>query len=334
LAAEISFVLEEPARQSTVGEVVLEDAKILDTNLPYRDESVVPEHVQSPERFSLPFVHFTEKRGAQRALVARPVDVAPLMVEHARAVPAIYVSATLAVDDSFEHFRARLGIEEAQEIRVGSPFDYENAARLYLPQDLPLPDNSEFSHQSALRTRELVRAAGGGAFVLCTSYRMVQVMREALRKLDRLVLCQGEAPRGRLIEAFRDHGDAVLIGTMSLWRGVDVAGDALRLVVIDKLPFGSPADPVHQAKIELYKTRGQEPFRRYQIPQAALLLRQGFGRLLRRRDDRGVVAILDRRLTSKGYGKIFLRSLPECPRVESVEQVAEFLSLKQNSRAS
>ncbi len=325
LASELSFLLEEPEHISTVGEVVLEDAKILDTNLPYRDESVSPPQPSRNSHRDLPFVHFTERRGNQRALVARPVDVAPLMVEYVRDVPSIYVSATLAVGDSFEHFKSRLGIDDANEVRVGSPFDYPRAARLYLPSDLPFPDDPAFAGAAAERTRKLVHAAGGGAFVLCTSYRMVEVMRAALRRLDRLVLCQGDAPRGRLVEAFRDHGDAVLIGTMSLWRGVDVAGRALRLVVIDKLPFGSPSDPIHQARIELAKARGQEPFRRYQIPQAALLLRQGFGRLLRRSDDRGVVAILDPRMSKRGYGKVFLRSLPECPRIETPGEVHQFL---------
>lgn len=338
LAAELAFMLGEPQHESTVGEVVLEDAKILDTNLPYRDESVAAPDPKASPRSAPPFVHFTDRRGAQRALVARPVDVAPLMVEHVRQVPTIYVSATLAVGDSFEHFRARLGIDDADEVRVGSPFDYPNAARLYLPSDLPLPEKPDFASAAAARARELVLASGGGAFVLCTSYRMVEVMRNELRRLDRLILCQGDAPRGRLVEAFRDHGDAVLVGTMSLWRGVDVAGRALRLVVIDKLPFGSPADPIHQARIELYQSRGVEPFRFYQIPQAALLLRQGFGRLVRRSDDRGVVAILDPRITKRGYGKVFLRSLPECPRVETIDEVRRFLQPNaqegQDSRAS
>ncbi|MEM6730204.1 MAG: ATP-dependent DNA helicase [Myxococcota bacterium] len=329
IAAELAFILREPVRQSTVGEITLDDAKVLDTNPPYRDEGVAPPQVERPERFDLPFVHYSERRNRQRAIVARPIDVAPLMMRHVRDVPAIYVSATLAVDDKrsqgpFGHFRARLGIDDANEIRVGSPFDYPNSVRLYLPQDLPPPDDPAFTRATVERTRELILASGGGAFVLCTSYRMVQAMRESIRRLDRLVLCQGDAPRGRLVEAFRDHGDAVLIGTMSLWRGVDVAGEALRLVVIDKLPFGSPADPMHQARIELYRARGLEPFRSYQIPHAALMLRQGFGRLLRRQDDRGVVAILDTRLSARGYGKVFLRSLPECPQITTLNEVKLF----------
>ncbi|MEO1172697.1 MAG: ATP-dependent DNA helicase, partial [Myxococcota bacterium] len=312
LAAELAFVLKEPDRQSTVGEVVLEDAKVLDTNPPYRDDGVAPPETEKASE--LPFVHFTDRRGAQRSLSARPIEVAPIMKLHVREIPAIYISATLTVDGSFEHFKNRLGLDDIDELQVGSPFDYETAARLYLPEDIPAPDSPDFSTAAVRRARALIDLAGGGAFVLCTSYRMVEHMRAALRESPHLVLCQGDAPRGRLVDTFRDHGNAVLVGTMSLWRGVDVAGSALRLVIIDKLPFASPAEPLHQARIELLKSRGVEPFRRYQLPHAALLLRQGFGRLLRRSDDRGVVAILDPRISRKGYGRMFLRSLPPCPR--------------------
>jgi len=153
---------------------------------------------------------------------------------------------------------------------------------------------------------------------------MVRAMHEAFADWKGLVLAQGDAPRGRLVEAFRDHGNAILIGTLSIWRGVDVAGSALRLVVIDKLPFAHPSDPIQQGRVEYLRSQGLDAFRSFQVPQAALLLRQGFGRLLRHRDDRGIVAILGGRLLRKGYGRIFLRSLPPCPRVDSLDGVTEF----------
>ncbi|MEL6341228.1 MAG: ATP-dependent DNA helicase [Myxococcota bacterium] len=320
----LRVILTDPNPQTQEVEVPLEDGRTLDMRSPYRDEGVAFElKSTSPEEA---MVRFTERRGNQRSLVACPSDIASMFRRYLPEIPQVYVSATLTVNGSFEYVRTRLGIEDAEEFQVGSPFDYPRSARLYLPNDLPSPDQNDFSDLAVDRARSLIEAARGGAFVLCTSHRMVQAMREGLKGGTSLVLCQGEAPRGRLIEAFRDHGDAVLIGTMSLWRGVDVAGSALRLVIIDRLPFGHPQDPMHQGRIEWAKANGREPFRHYQLPQAALLLRQGFGRLLRRQDDRGVVAILDPRLTRRGYGKVLLRSLPPCPRIESLEEVTAFFS--------
>lgn len=321
---ELRLILRDPSPQPLAVEVALEDGRTLDMRSPYRDEGVAFElDSTSPDEV---MVRFTERRGNQRSLVACPSDIAAMFRTHVPKIPQVYVSATLTVDGSFEYVRTRLGIEDAEEFQVGSPFDYQRAARLYLPSDLPSPDQRDFSGLAVDRARSLIEAARGGAFVLCTSHRMVQAMHQELKGGASLVLCQGEAPRGRLIEAFRDHGDAVLIGTMSLWRGVDVAGSALRLVIIDRLPFGHPQDPMHQGRIEWAKANGREPFRHYQLPQAALLLRQGFGRLLRRQDDRGVVAILDPRLTQRGYGKVLLRSLPPCPRLDSLEEVTAFFS--------
>ena len=156
---------------------------------------------------------------------------------------------------------------------------------------------------------------------------MLPVVRNALETDTRhRVLVQGEAPRSHLIEEFREHGDAVLVATMSFWQGVDVPGSALRLVVIDKLPFASPGDPVVAARIDFLRRDGRDPFMEYQVPQAALLLRQGFGRLIRRHSDRGLVAVLDRRILTRRYGKLFLDSLPDCPRIANLEEAERFLA--------
>ena len=275
---------------------------------------------ETPDESS--FVRYTEVHGRSRALVARPVDVAGVLDNTLRAPASIFVSATLRVGDDFSHYRKRLGLEDAEELAVGSPFDFATNAALYLPDDLPEPDQPDFVPEACDRVADLIEASGGGAFVLCTSHRMLQTLRA---RLSFPVLTQGEAPKAQLIDRFREHGNAVLLGTTTFWSGVDVAGRALRLVIIDKLPFASPSDPLVQARVNFLRERGEDPFRSYQLPQAALQLRQGFGRLIRRTDDRGLVAILDRRLTQRGYGKTFLKSLPVCRRLSALEDAAQFL---------
>lgn len=304
LAAELALVLGLSPRASLAGEVVVLDGA---------EEA--------------PLVHYTERHGRSRALVARPVDVAPLVRDAIAGTSAVFVSGTLRVAGSFAHFRERLGLEGAEELAVGSPFDFERNAKLYLPDDLPEPDAPSFGERAADRAAQLVDAAGGGAFVLCTSHRMLTLMRDhLLRTTSRRVLTQGEQPKRHLIDAFRRDGDAVLVATLSFWSGVDVAGDALRLVIIDKLPFASPADPLVAARMEHLRRTGVDPFRSYQLPQAALLLRQGFGRLVRTAKDRGLVAVLDRRLTHRPYGATFLKSLPPCERLTELEVAREFLA--------
>ncbi len=286
--------------------------------------SLVAENDDAPSD-TTPFVRYTEMNGRTRALVARPIDVADLFASHLKAPTAIFVSATLRVGDSFDHYKERLGLTDAAEFAVGSPFDYGNNAALYIPNDLPEPDAPDFVERATARITELVNAAGGGTFVLCTSHRMLQIVRSRLASHHQ-VLVQGDAPKAELIERFRSDGNAVLLGTMTFWSGVDVAGRALRSVIIDKLPFASPSDPLVAARVAHMKSRGEDAFRGYQLPQAALLLRQGFGRLIRRGDDRGMVTILDRRITQKSYGRVFLRSLPACPRFGDWELAEEFLA--------
>jgi len=225
----------------------------------------------------------------------------------------IFTSATLAVGDDFSHFASRLGLTGAAALRFDSPFDYERQALLYLPRALPQPSDAAFGDAVIDTALGLLESAGGGAFLLFTSHR---ALRHAAQRLaDALppglpLLVQGTAPRELLLRRFRASGRAVLLGTASFWEGVDVQGPALRLVVIDKLPFASPEDPVVRARIEYLRSRGANAFTDYQLPEAVLALKQGVGRLIRSEHDRGVVAICDPRMTERGYGRIFRASLP------------------------
>lgn len=337
IATDLAFCVDDVARASLVAEPTrnetttyepIVDGPIVDRPIvggPIFDGPTV-DGAQNDDAApaATPFVRYTEVQGRSRALVARPVDVAGLFASHLKAPIAVFVSATLRVGESFSHYKSRLGLNDADELAVGSPFDYGSNAALYIPNDLPEPDAPDFTDAATSRIMELVRASNGGAFVLCTSHRMLQFVRSRIAR-DRLVLAQGDAPKAELIDRFRDDGNAVLLGTMTFWSGVDVAGRALRSVIIDKLPFASPSDPLVAARVAHMKSRGEDAFRGYQLPQAALLLRQGFGRLIRRGDDRGMVTILDRRITQKSYGRIFLKSLPACPRFGDWTLAEQFL---------
>ncbi len=225
----------------------------------------------------------------------------------------IFTSATLAVGEDFSHFASRLGLDGAATLRFDSPFDYSRQALLYLPHGLPEPSDPGFGDAVVATCRPLLESAGGGAFVLFTSHR---ALRHAAQRLSGALpaelplLVQGTAPREQLLRRFRASGRAVLLGTASFWEGVDVQGSALRLVIIDKLPFASPEDPVVRARIEYLKGRGANAFRDYQLPEAVLSLKQGVGRLIRSEEDRGVVVICDPRMSERAYGRIFRASLP------------------------
>jgi ATP-dependent DNA helicase DinG len=225
----------------------------------------------------------------------------------------IFTSATLAVGDDFSHFASRLGLEHAATLRLDSPFDFSRQALLYLPRGLPPPSDPGYGDAVIELARPLLASAGGGAFVLFTSHR---ALRHAAQRLaatlpaELPLLVQGTAPREQLLRRFRASGRAVLLGTASFWEGVDVQGPALRLVIIDKLPFASPEDPVVRARIEYLTAQGANAFRDYQLPEAVLALKQGVGRLIRSEEDHGVVVICDPRISERGYGRIFRASLP------------------------
>ncbi|HEX4024430.1 MAG TPA: ATP-dependent DNA helicase [Steroidobacteraceae bacterium] len=225
----------------------------------------------------------------------------------------VFTSATLAVAQDFSHFASRLGLASAASLCLPSPFDYERQALLYLPAGLPQPAEARFTSALIEAALPLIEAAGGGAFVLFTSLRALRQAAVQLAPLlpDSLpLLIQGSAPRELLLRRFRASGNAVLLGSASFWEGVDVQGPALRLVIIDKLPFASPEDPVVRARIEHLQSQGANPFTDYQLPEAVLALKQGVGRLIRSEHDAGVVMIGDPRLTGRGYGRLFRASLP------------------------
>ena len=261
-----------------------------------------------------------------------PFDVADRFLAFTRGTRAawVFTSATLSVGEDFTHFTSRLGMNEAETLAIASPFDFESQALLYLPQRMPDPASPTHTQAVIDACVPLIEASAGGAFVLFTSHRALQraaqLMRERWTELGEFpLLVQGEAPREQLLRTFRESGNAVLLGTSSFWEGVDVKGDALRLVVIEKLPFASPDDALTRARIEHLKATGGNAFREYQLPEAALALKQGVGRLIRSETDRGVVVICDPRLVDKPYGRVFRASLPPMPVTRAVEDAEKFL---------
>ncbi len=284
--------------------------------------------VEGAQKFDRKHVFWAELRGRTVLLHASPIDVADILREKllGQVDAAIFTSATLTAGGSFEFIRARLGLESAMEARLASPFDFQRQAILYLPKDLPEPGEEAFAEAAAERMRELVEITRGRAFLLFTSHRQLQKVYKLLaHQLEQPVLVQGEKPKHLLVEEFKRNVGSVLFATASFWEGVDVAGEALSLVVIDKLPFSPPDDPLVSARCRRLEEEGRDPFGVYQVPRAALALAQGFGRLIRHREDRGIVALLDRRASTKGYGRKVLASLPaDCPRTPSLEAVRTF----------
>ena len=267
--------------------------------------------------------------GRSPAVGSSPIDVGPLLRErvHERIPSVVFTSATLTTGGDFTFVKRRLGIDaEVSEEVVDSPFRYDQQAALYAPTHLPDPRSYDFAEEATKEILELVRMSGGGAFILCTSLRMMRIFAKRVgEELEHEWFVQGDAPKQTLLDRFRDQGNAVLFATASFWEGVDVPGSALRLVVIDKLPFEVPSDPVVAARCERLEEAGESSFMRYLVPAAALSLKQGFGRLIRTTRDRGVVAILDSRIRRKGYGKVFMRSLPPARVCDDLEDVRDFL---------
>jgi len=273
------------------------------------------------------YVYFLEIRGRGVYLRAAPIDVSHIIrdVLLDRMATVVLTSATLSIGGSFGYVRARLGVGQAGEIRVPSEFDYASQALLYLPRRMPDPRSRDYQAAVAAEAEALLRASEGRAFLLFTSYGALRDVHARLaERLPFPMLVQGSAPRGVLVEQFRQTPNAVLFGTSSFWQGVDVTGEALSCVIIDKLPFASPADPVTAARIEALHARGLDAFSAYQVPLAILALLQGVGRLIRHRQDRGVFSILDPRLQSMGYGRRFLATLPPAPITRRIDDVHAF----------
>ena len=275
------------------------------------------------------YVYFVEFRGRGIFLRAAPIDVSTIVRELLldRMHTTVLTSATLTVDGSFDYIRSRLGIRDAAEVRLPSEFNFEEQAILYLPRRMPDPRSDNFATAAGREVIEILKRTRGRAFVLFTSYatlRAVQAIAEMA--LDYPILAQGAAPRSQLLKQFRARPHSVLFATSSFWQGVDVVGDALSCVIIDKLPFASPADPITAARIDAIRACGGDPFGEYQVPLAILALQQGLGRLIRHRRDRGVLAVLDPRLRTKGYGARFVASLPPAPLVYDLSAVEAFFS--------
>jgi ATP-dependent DNA helicase DinG len=261
-----------------------------------------------------------------------PFEIAERLREYVESRPCawVFTSATLAIGEDFTHFAARIGLPDARTVRIDSPFDYRDQARIFLPPHMPQPAEPSFAGRFIDACAPLLEASGGRAFLLYTSYRG---MAEGVRALQARfpqppfpVLVQGEAPREALLTRFRELGNAVLLATGSFWEGVDVKGEALSIVAIDKLPFAAPDDPLLKARLEGIRRRGGNPFFEYQLPQAVLALKQGVGRLIRDFDDFGVIVIGDPRLKTKAYGRVFLEALPASPVVTDSAVAARFLA--------
>ena len=272
-------------------------------------------------------VYFVELRGRAVHLKATPIDVSSrlreLLFEQTRA--AVLTSATLAVDGSYEYLRSRLGVRSTEELLLASPFDFSEQAVLYVPRGMPEPRSELFVERAAEEVMALLDASRGRAFVLFTSYANMNAVAERIAGgVPWPLLIQGEAPKAALLETFRRTPNAVLLATASFWQGVDVVGEQLSCVIIDKLPFASPADPVVSARIDRMKTLGENAFADYQVPVAILMLKQGLGRLIRSAADRGILAVLDSRLIEKAYGRRFLASLPPARLVHDLAEVGRF----------
>ena len=260
-------------------------------------------------------------------LNSTPLDVADVFQQQMQRHPAawIFTSATLAVGDSFEHFQRQRGLAGAATRIWESPFDYPRQALWFVPRGMPQPSDPAYTEAVVDLAEPILEASGGRAFLLFTSHRALRQAADLLaERSDLPLLVQGSAPKAELLERFVEHGNAVLLGTASFWEGVDVRGGALSLVIIDKLPFASPGDPVLQARLDAIKRQGGNPFMQYQVPQAAIALKQGAGRLIRDVTDRGVLVICDPRLLKRGYGQTFLDAMPAFARTRDLDQVLAF----------
>ena len=273
------------------------------------------------------YVRWLELRGNGFLLHRTPLDVADVFRTRMSEYDclSIFTSATLSVNRRFDHFSAQLGLEEVESQCWDSPFDFENQSRLYLPPGLPDPGTPGYTERVVEKAIPLLRLTRGRAFFLFTSYRALHQAAELIGEvLDYPLLVQGDAPRTELLETFRTTPHAVLLGTSSFWEGVDVRGQALSCVIIDKLPFAAPDDPVMRARMKQMEEQGRNPFREYQVPEAVLALKQGIGRLLRDKSDYGVLMIGDPRLRTRNYGSTFLNSLPQMTHTRELRDIEAF----------
>lgn len=272
----------------------------------------------------------------RRNITAYTLNAAPINVAHQlktrvfdRVKVIILTSATLASNGSFAFIKERIGLKEGRELLIDSPFDYSKQALLYIPCQMPDPwqEVSEYFLRVAQEVKNILKIVKGSTFVLFTSFQMLDRIYEEIKENESnlKILKQGDLPRYQLLEEFKKNEGSVLLGTSTFWQGVDVPGEALQCVIITKLPFAVPNEPIVEAKIEFLRAQNKNPFLHYQLPQAIVLLKQGFGRLIRSRKDKGIVAILDPRLKTRHYGKMFFRSLPRCEITSNLDEVRRFM---------
>ncbi len=279
-------------------------------------------------------VYWFEKRRKGVFLHVTPIDIAAIMRERLfeRTDTTILTSATLTANGDFAFVRARLGVPDPVELAVSGEFDYRNQTLLYVPRHFPEPASPDYFPKALSEIRHLLRISEGGAFLLFTSFQQMRRVHEALAgNLPYPLLLQGEMPKNRILESFRSTPNAVLCATSSFWQGVDVRGEALRAVVIDKLPFQVPTEPVVAARLHRLESEGENAFLSYTLPNAIITLKQGLGRLIRSRQDRGILAILDSRLRTRRYGAAILQSLPNCPVTDNMTTLGNFFQAQASS---
>ena len=276
------------------------------------------------------YVYWCENRGKGIFLHASPIDVSyelnTRLFSNVKCI--IFTSATISANKGFSYFKNRLGLHgDINELSLSSHFNYERQAILYLPKGVPDPNTSKFVEAISEEIEKILTITSGRAFVLFTSYKNMKEVYERLRgRLDFLVLLQGEKPKSHLLMEFKRDVNSVLLATHSFWEGVDVQGEALSCVIIDKLPFASPSEPVIEARIENIIRSGGNPFLDYQLPSAIITLKQGIGRLIRNKKDRGVLSILDNRILTREYGEMFINSLPNCPITNDLDDIKKFFN--------
>jgi ATP-dependent DNA helicase DinG len=272
-------------------------------------------------------VYWYERSRRGISIHANPINVAPALREtiFSRADTVVLTSATLTTEGNFKYLKERLGVPDPEELMVPGEFDFSKQALLYVPKGLPDPRSGDRFPVLLEQVSRILIATEGSAFVLCTSYQQMTQLYESLKEeLEFPVLCQGSKPRSQLLEDFKLTPHAVLCATSSFWQGVDVRGDALKAVIIDKLPFQVPSDPIVAARLDQLQRENRNPFLEYSVPTAIISLRQGLGRLIRSKQDTGVLAILDSRLWTREYGKLFFHSLPNCPVTDNMEILENF----------